>query len=491
MNLLNKYKHLVKNTLIFALGTFSSKILVFVLMPIYTRYLTTHDYGIVDLIIQTANLLFPLVTLGITNSIIRFGVDRSYRKNDVFTAGLLCMLSGFVAFACFSPLLGLIEGVGDYLWMLIIYVFTSCLKSICSNFVRSKGATKLYAFDGFLSTLMNCLLTILFLIVFHWGITGYLLSIILSDALSILFLFFAGDLLRNIRIRGMSLRTLVGMLKYALPMIPTNVFWWIVSTSDRYIIAFMVTMPEVATGEALQAAAGDTSAGLTANGLYAAAYKVPTILMLVSTIFMDAWQVSAIREHQQKDRAQFFSQIFNAFQSVMFLSSALLIPFSKVFTMILVSGEFYPSWQFIPFLILANAFCCMVNFIGSVYMVEKRSVATLVTTVIGAASNIAMNFAFIPLFGTQGAAVATFLSYFLVFVIRAIHTRQFIRIRFNLLKFGLNTVLITLQAILMITEVPLWILYQALLTLALVVLNGRALMQSVKNMITKRKKRRA
>lgn len=473
MNLLNKYKHLVKNTLIFAMGTFSSKILVFVLMPIYTRCLTTQEYGIVDLVIQSANFLFPLVTMGITNAIIRFGVDRNYRKNDVFTAGLLSMMAGFVVFACFSPFMGFIKGVGDYLLLLIIYVFTSCLRSICSNFVRSKGATKLYAFDGFLSTLTNCVLTIIFLVGCHMGITGYLLAIILSDTLSILFLFFSGDLQRNIRIRGMNVRTLVAMLKYALPMIPTNVFWWIVAISDRYIIAFMIVD------------------GMDMTGLYASAYKIPTILMLVSTIFMDAWQVSAIKEHEQKDRAQFFSHIFNAFQSVMFLSSALLIPFSKVFTMILVSKGYYDSWQFIPFLVLANAFCCMVNFIGSVYMVEKRSVATLVTTIIGAVANIVMNFCFIPLFGVQGAAVATFLSYFLVFVIRAIHTRQFIRIRFNIMKFGLNTILITLQAILMITEVPGWILYQVLLTLILVLLNGRALMQSIKNMVSKRKARRA
>ena len=156
MELLNKYKHLVKNTFIFAIGTFSSKILVFVLMPIYTRTLTTEQYGIVDLVVQTANLLFPLVTLGMTNAIIRFGVDRSYRKNDVFTAGLLATLLGFAAFLCFSPLLGFIQGIGDHIWLLIIYVFTSCIKSLSSTFVRSKGCTKLYAFDGFLSTLVNC-----------------------------------------------------------------------------------------------------------------------------------------------------------------------------------------------------------------------------------------------------------------------------------------------------------------------------------------------
>ena len=329
MELLNKYKHLVKNTFIFAIGTFSSKILVFVLMPIYTRTLTTEQYGIVDLVVQTANLLFPLVTLGMTNAIIRFGVDRSYRKNDVFTAGLLATLLGFAAFLCFSPLLGLIQGIGDHIWLLIIYVFTSCIKSLSSTFVRSKGCTKLYAFDGFLSTLVNCTLTILFLVGFKWEITGYLLSIILADVLSILFLFFAGDLLRNIRIRGMSLPTAVAMLKYALPMIPTNVFWWVVATSDRYIIAFMISE--------------------AANGLYAASYKVPTILMLVSSIFMDAWQVSAIKEHKQKDRAQFFSQIFNAFQSVMFLSSAWLIPFSKIFTMILVSEAYLCFLAVYPF----------------------------------------------------------------------------------------------------------------------------------------------
>ena len=195
----------------------------------------------------------------------------------------------------------------------------------------------------------------------------------------------------------MSLPTAVAMLKYALPMIPTNVFWWVVATSDRYIIAFMIS-------------------------------EVATVCMrrLISPHHSDAGffhlhgrlQVSAIKEHKQKDRAQFFSQIFNAFQSVMFLSSAWLIPFSKIFTMILVSEAYYASWQFIPFLILANAFCCMVNFIGSVYMVEKRSIATLVTTIIGAAANVGMNFAFIPLFstdanpigGAQGAAIATFLA---------------------------------------------------------------------------------
>ena len=467
---LNKYTRLAKDTMIFAIGTFSSKILVFVMMPVVTRALSTGNYGIVDLIVQTSNLLLPLVTIGITNSIIRFGLDKSYRKSDVFTTGVLAVIVGFLLLLCFSPLLRMIQSVGNYLLLLLIYVLMSSFRSLCSNYVRSKSYVKLYAVDGFLNTLMNCSLTLLFLLGFHWDITGYLLAIILPDFLSICFLVFSGDLLKDIRLRGLNLGTSFEMIRYAVPMIPTNVFWWVVATSDRYIIAFML-------GEA-------------ANGLYAASQKVPTILMLVSTIFMDAWQVSAVKEHKQKDRAQFFSKIFNAFQGIMFLVSALLIPFSKVLTTILVGPDFYSSWQYIPFLVLAIAFCCLVNFTGSIYMVEKKSVATLVTTILGAVSNVVLNFILIPIFGAQGAAIATFISYFLVFVVRLIHTRRWIHIRINTLAFILNTVLLIVQATLLCMEVHLWILYEVLIVLLIIWLNLSAIAQSVQKIIS-RKKRRA
>ena len=80
------------NSVIFGIGQFSSKILVFVMLPIYTGYLTTAEYGTVDLIQQSVNVIWPVITLGITNGIIRFGLDRSYRKSDVFSTGIKCFL---------------------------------------------------------------------------------------------------------------------------------------------------------------------------------------------------------------------------------------------------------------------------------------------------------------------------------------------------------------------------------------------------------------
>ena len=90
---MDKYKKLISNTVIFAIGTFSSKILVFLLMPYYTRVLTTEELGTGDLVAQAANLLIPLVSLGIVNGIIRFGLDRSAKKSDVLSTGLIVILA--------------------------------------------------------------------------------------------------------------------------------------------------------------------------------------------------------------------------------------------------------------------------------------------------------------------------------------------------------------------------------------------------------------
>ena len=80
---MNKYITLLKNTSIFAIGTFGAKVLTFLMMPFYTRVLTTEDLGVVDLIVNTANFIIPIVTICIADAILRYGLDRAVNKKDV------------------------------------------------------------------------------------------------------------------------------------------------------------------------------------------------------------------------------------------------------------------------------------------------------------------------------------------------------------------------------------------------------------------------
>ena len=306
----------------------------------------------------------------------------------------------------------------------------------------------------------------LYLVVLKWGINGYMLAMISADTLSTLFLFYVAGLRRYLHIRGLNLSTSQEMLRYSIPMIPNSIFWWVNNMASRYMIAYFM--------------------GEEYNGLFAVAYKIPTIIVLMSNIFMDAWQMSAVSDSPDK-RASFFTRVFLFYQSLICTAASGLILFSKVITMILVSDSFYESWKYIPLLLLSTIFSCMSTFLGSVYMVEKKSMLNFITTGIGAVINVVLNFLFIPIFGVNGAAFATFLSYFVVFVLRVIDTRRFIPMHFHPMRLTFNTLVLLAQAFIMIFEVKGWIFFELILTVLMVVANMSALLATVAQLLLKRR----
>ena len=463
---MNRYKALAKNTAIFAVGTFGSKILSFIMVFFYSRAMQTAEFGTLDIIINSGSLMLPICMLGIQNAIIRFGLDNEYKKDEVFSVGFVSVGLGLALLALASPLIMQLAELKQYIFYLYAYVLMSSLRHICSYFVRAIGRPKLYAADGIFSTFMTCALTIIFLIPLKMGIRGYLLAIILADFSSVLFLSLKARLYKYVNFGGFNVSLAKKMLAFSLPLIPTSLLWWVVNVSDRYFVQYMVSA--------------------SANGLYSVAYKVPTILTLISVIFLDAWQISAVEENSSDTRNRFYSNIFTSFQGAIFILSSGMILFAKFITYILLDSSYYPSWKFIPFLLLATVYSCFVQFLGNIYLAEKRSVATLITTLIGAISNLILNFLLIPIWGPNGAAIATCISYFVVYAVRAVD----IKLRNRDIKFAsplvlLNSVITLAQVILMILEPPYWIAYQIAFLLLLCAVNFKSMTEIVKKLIRK------
>ena len=440
------------------------------MMPLYTRVLSSADYGTVDILVQTANLLLPLATCGMSNAIIRFGLDRATRKEDVYNVALRTILCGLIVLAAVIPLLGYVDFIGENTLLIYLYVLMSSFRSLNSNFVRSQEKVRLFAIDGVLSTATVVAFNVLFLVGFRWGVKGYVLSTICSDLLSTVFLFLVAKLWRYIHLGRIRYHLTRSMLRYAIPLIPTTIFWWITNVSDRYMVTAMIST--------------------SANGLYAAAYKIPTVVTLISGIFIDAWQMSAVTENDLATRESFYSRVFGAYQSIVFLSAAGLTVFAKVLTTLLVSPAYYESWRYIPFLLMATTFSCFVSFLGSVYMVEKKSGMTLLTTVIGAGVNVALNLTLIPRIGVNGAAIATFLSYLAVFIIRAVDTRRFIRIDWNLPKFAFNFAALIAMAVVMIAEPAWWMPVEIALVVAMAFVNAPPIWDSFCKLFLKKGRHR-
>ena len=301
--------------------------------------------------------------------------------------------------------------------------------------------------------LVTTVLNILFLAVFSFGITGYVLSVAIADALSTLLIVVREKLWRDVTTK-VDKTILKDLLRYSIPMIPATIFWWVTSVSNRYFVSGFF--------------------GAEANGIYAVAYKLPNLLTLVSSVFMLAWQFSAVveSENDKQEHIKFFSTVWGSFQSIMFLVgggvTALSIPLIKI----LADRDFYSAAIYVPMLTAAMVFSAFANFMGTVYVVEKRSKNSFLTTMFGAVANVVLTLVLIktPL-GIQGAAIATFASYLLVFVIRAINSYKYIPFKMHWPNVIINTVILVVQSVFMVCNLPFNMVVQGLCVVALCVVN--------------------
>jgi O-antigen/teichoic acid export membrane protein len=183
----DKYSKLAGNTIIFAISSFSSKLLTLLVQPFLTYAMAEiADLGLAKILSQYANLLIPFVSMGMSNAIIRFGLDKGNSEKQVFTNGLLTILGGFGILILCWPVAQFLPDMAQYGFLIYIYVLMSCLRTLCTQFVRSRQWNKLVAVDGILCTFATLMFYVLYLVGFHWGANGYLLAIISGDLVSVL-----------------------------------------------------------------------------------------------------------------------------------------------------------------------------------------------------------------------------------------------------------------------------------------------------------------
>ncbi len=460
---MNPYRNLVSNTALFGISTFGARFLTFLLTPFYTRVLSSTEYGITDLLLQTGNLILPIAAVGITNAVIRYGLEETCDKNGVFTTGLLVTLAGFCLLMLVSPLLGQLEFLSGYLWLVLLYVLAANVHSVCNQFARTLGYVRLFALDGILRTVLAIAFNILLLAVFPMGITGYMLANVLADGITTAFVFLCAREWQYLRLSSVNRRDTAQMLRYSVPLVPTNLCSWIINISDRYLIALLI--------------------GNAATGIYAVANKIPTVLLIVSNIFSSAWQLSALADQPKAEKARFFSNVYSVYSAVALVAASGVILAAQLSTRLLAAPDYFEAWRYVPVLTLATTFACLGTFLSSIYMVEQRSGATMGTTMLGAAANIVGNGLLIPLWGSMGAAISTLFSYLLIFFVRTLHTRSLLRIRWDVPRFLAGVFLLSVQCVLIEEGVPFWYLWSGICFLAVCALNGRLFLGAWKRVL--------
>lgn len=467
---MNKYQTLASNTIILAIGQFGSKILVYVMLKFYTSMLGTDGFGDVNNIINASSLLISVVTLSINEGVLRYALDKANNGKHVLSIGLNVAIIGLVLFAAAVPLVGLIPMLKGYQWLIYMYVATGSIKGICAIYVRARGHVKLFAIDGILTTISVILLNLLLLGVFKMGVVGYVLSVSMGDLISIIFLTWRARLYKQYRPFGNDPMLAKSMIHYSIPLMPTTVMWWIINVSDT----FMVTAIH----------------GSAANGVYSFAFKFPNLAAIVVGIFSQAWHMSAISERNSRKISEFYSNVFSMMQTVMYIAAAGILLVLRPIIMPFFGGKgFEGAYIYVPFLVAAVVFQSFNNFLSSIYEACNKTTHSFISSVIGAGSNVVLNLILLnsPM-GVLGAALATLVSYVLVYIFRAIDTRKYLYMKVNYPKMALNLFLMGIMAvsIMCLTNETIQNIINCVVFIAICAVNFRTALQAV-NLFLRRK----
>lgn len=427
---MNKKKRLLKKTAIYGVGNIGSKILTYLMTVIYTYYITAEELGYYDLILTTVNMCQPLVVLQINDGVYRWLVEGKDNQKKIISSAIkfIMLIIGVTEF--FFWIVNFRAKI-EHFSVISLYFISTVIYILLLDTTRGLSEEKTYALSGVINGSVMLLCEIFALFVLHRGIEALLFSKVFANVVVCLFILSKEKMVIDSIKMKIDFSLLSEILKYSIPLIPNTICWWIIGSSDRYIINYSI--------------------GISENGIYSIANKFPTILTTMTGIFYLAWQDSAIKEYNSENRDAFFSEVLKKYSKFLFSFVILFIPIIRMFIELFVSLEYKESGKYVGYLCLGAVYSSLCSFLGIGYQISKESGRSLMPTIVAALVNIIVNIMLIGNMGLQAASLSTFCAYFFLFIVRLYHTRKYFKLRIDCFQYFILVVLSLV--IVMITNV--------------------------------------
>lgn len=424
----NKYKRLICDMGIFAIGALGSKLITFLLLPLYTHVLSDAEYGIADLVFTIGQLVLPLISLAIFNGLLRFGLMKDNKPEDVLRCATDVFFLGSVVTVIITPFLSFFPSIGEWSVYLCGYVISSFAVSNGMVYLKVKDKNKLYSALSILQTLTLVIFNIIFLVFMKLGIQGYLLSYILSNIATALGTFILGNMYHDLKLSNRNTFLMKAMVTFSIPYILNDLSWWVIHSVNKVFVEIML--------------------GSAVLGIFTAASKIPSLINAVASIFTQAWGISSIKEYDTSNDTIFYSKVFDYFIVFVFGACIAANTIMKPFMQLYVSEDFFSSWHYVPLLLLGAAFSAIAAFMGSLLGAVKKTKNLMITTLIGSFINVVASLVLIRFVGLWGAVIGTLLSYIVVAVGRMYEVRKYIVFSYGAKKFMALSVITLCHAIL-------------------------------------------
>lgn len=354
-------KVFARSTLIYSIGNIAVRLSTFLLIPLYTHYLSVMEYGLLSTMLLTTQILVMLIDFGMMPSLVRFSNEYEKENNtglllgssiliNLFSGLIVAIITIFFIKTLFELSFNISAGLQYSFLMIASSVFQCYSLNLLSHF-RAINKAKFFIVISITQTIIYLLTTVLFVVKFSWGINGVFLAQIFSYGIFyiILLLFIIRD--NQLKV---SRSTISKLIKFGSPLIFARGGDLILDAFMLYTIGYFVNLAEV--------------------GIYSLAVKIASILLVLLIVpFQLSYEPYIYSQLEEKELPDRISKIFTYLILIFVFSSIVLLTVFKYFITIIAPPEYYSSYRLIFFIIPIYAFRGINSISQTLIHIQKRT----------------------------------------------------------------------------------------------------------------------
>lgn len=400
----------IKSSGIYFVGTVLTKLITFLLLPLYTSYIKPADYGTYDLYNTYLSFLCSVLFLDIWAGIMRFMYDYTgEEKKKPISCGLVIFSSSCVIYTIILLTASQFMDV-EYVPVLFLYGILMNLQTLVGYIARGYGKTVLYTAAGLVGSVVTILFNVLLLVYFHMDYSALFIASCIGYVVNIVMVVIGVRVPHAFSVRNFDRQLFKEMLIFSLPLCLNSVAYW-----------FLTSYNKVALVGAL---------GTEANGYYAIASRFGSMITLFTTCFQMAWQeLSFSKSAREDDLGDFYTKAINSYIKTMGAGLAVLIPVIYIIYPIMINRSYDTGKELVPMFLLGTILSTISSFLGNTFSAIKRNQLLFYTMAIGSIANVISVHLLLPVFGIQATNIALIIGFLIICVSRVLFLKREMTLR--------------------------------------------------------------
>ncbi len=382
-----KIERFIKTAGVYFLGNVFTKLLSFLLLPLYTNKILPDKFGEYGLVLSITNLIIPLFFFQIWDSVFRYSFD--YQEDDskykVISNGFIIMILGIFTYSIgFWILTSYV--ILNYKFLVFLYSIGIGFQYFYSVVARSLYKNSLFVISGCFNSGIMLFINVILIVFFNRDIDALYLSATIGILIQIIIIESKVKPLRKFRLKDIEFRLIKDFIYFSFPLSLSTMTHWLLNGFTQLAISVQI--------------------GPYANGLFTVVNKFSTMLVLLVKIFQFAWNEMAYILSNDKNKNYYYKKSVTEILKISILGTSIFILIVKLIFPYFVGSEYQNALNLVPIVMVGTMFNVYSGFLGTIFLANKNSNKLFVTTLISSVLNVVGLFILIPRWGLLGAVIS-------------------------------------------------------------------------------------